>query len=393
MIAELSPEQRVVAEHVLRGGLPAVRQAVEEQNAKARAVAGPEIKADALMAIAEDLVLPLRAAEWRDRAEAAAASVDEISLRDLRSVVTGADVARDDEGRSLAVKLREALDRRSAAEQQAWTDEITTSLEAGRVVRALRLSGRPPEPGFRFPADLANRLSEAAGEALTADTTADRWAAVLEAIVASPVRRTIKPRGVPAELSPELTKAIRLAAPRVPALAGLVPDDKTAPTRPPRPRGPRPVPGAPGERPGDRGAPTARTGPPRPHGPPRPPRPAPPAATPETAAPPAEAETTAPPIAEAETTAPPAETEAAGPPDTEAAAPPAETEASGPPETEASGPPDTEAAGPAVGETAAPPETVVAAEVREPATTPPVPEAEATDPVPEDEAVPDTERV
>ncbi|MEA2703137.1 MAG: hypothetical protein QOD63_1082, partial [Actinomycetota bacterium] len=255
MIADLSPEQRVVAEHVLRGGLPAVRQAVEEQNANARAVGGPEIKAEALMAIAEDLLPRLRAGEWRDRAEAAAASVDEISLRDLRAVVTGADVARDDEGRTLAVKLREALDRRSAAEQQVWVDEITTSLDAGRVVRALRLSGRPPEPGFRFPAEMAARLTEAASDALTADTTADRWAAVLEAVVASPVRRTIKPRGVPAEPGPELTKAIKLAAPRVPALAGLVADDKAPPARPPRPRAPRPAPPAPGG---------VRTAPPRP---------------------------------------------------------------------------------------------------------------------------------
>jgi hypothetical protein len=297
VVADLSPEQRVVAEQVLRGGLPAVRQAVEEQNAKARADGGPEIKADAIMAIAEELLPRLRAGEWRDKAEAAAAGVDAISLRDLRAVVTGADVARDDEGRTLAVKLREALERRSAAEQQAWVDEITGSLDEGRVVRALRLSGRPPDPGFRFPADVAARLSDAAGEALTPDTTPDRWAAVLEAVAASPVRRTIKPKGVPAQMGDDLIKAIRLAAPRVPALAGLVPgliaeDGPAVAARPPRPRGPRPAgrPGSPsspgGPRPASRPA-GATAGAPRPGRPPGLPRAAPPKPPPAAPAAPA----------------------------------------------------------------------------------------------------------
>ena len=45
-----------MAEQILRGGIPAVRQAVEEQNAKAREEGGPEIKADALLAMAEELL-------------------------------------------------------------------------------------------------------------------------------------------------------------------------------------------------------------------------------------------------------------------------------------------------------------------------------------------------
>ena len=242
MLAELSPERKALAEQILRGGIPAVRQAMEEQNAQAREVGGPEIKADALLAVAEELVPALRAAEWRDRAEAAIGIVDEISVRDLRAVVSGADTARDEEGRALAAQLREALDRRSASERQSWVDEITASLDDGRVVRALRISGRPPEPGVRFPADLAKRLSDAGGEALTPDTTPDRWAAVLEAVVASPVRRTITPKGLPPEPGEALTIALRQAAARVPALAALLGDPPGAPPRrPSRPIGPRAV--------------------------------------------------------------------------------------------------------------------------------------------------------
>ena len=248
VLAELSPERKAVAEQILRGGIPAVRQAVEEQNAKAREEGGPEIKADALLAMAEELLPALKAAEWRDRADAAVVIVDEISVRDLRSVVLGADTARDEEGRALAAQLREALDRRAAAERQTWVDEITSSLDEGRIVRALRISGRPPEPGVRFPAELAKRLSDASGDALAPDTTADRWAAVLEAVVASPVRRTITPKGLPAEPGEALSRALHLAAPRIPALGalmGITPrgpappsDPSRLPRRSPRRRGP-----------------------------------------------------------------------------------------------------------------------------------------------------------
>ena len=42
----LPPEQRPIAEQVLRGGIPAVRQAVEQQNASLREQGGTEVKAE-----------------------------------------------------------------------------------------------------------------------------------------------------------------------------------------------------------------------------------------------------------------------------------------------------------------------------------------------------------
>ncbi|MFN2607870.1 MAG: hypothetical protein ABR511_08230 [Acidimicrobiales bacterium] len=243
VLAELPPEQRPVAEQVLRGGIPSVRQAVQEQNAKARAAGDPEVKADALVGLAEALLPRLRAAEWRDRAEAAAADAGDIGLRDLRAVVAGSDAAgRDDESRALIVTLKDALERRSAEERDAWVAEVRASLTDGRVVRALRVSGRPPEPGVRFPTDLAVELGTAAGSAMTAETAPDRWAALLDAVVASPVRRTVQPHGVPAERGEDLERALRLAAPRVPALAALLGGVKPPAPRPPRPTGARPAP-------------------------------------------------------------------------------------------------------------------------------------------------------
>lgn len=244
-LGALAPEERAIAEQLLRGGLPAVRAAVEEQNSAARAAGGPEIHADAILGLAERLWPALRAAEWRDKAAAAVAIVDEISLRDLRTVVAGADAAgRDEESRALASQLRESLERRSAAERQAWIDEISTCLTEGRVVRALRVSGRAPEQGLRLPPELNTGLTTAAGEAMTAETAPERWLAVLEAVVASPVRRSITPKGLPSGADDATLKIVRAAMPKVPALAPLLgesPSSRPLPPPPPRrPPAPRP---------------------------------------------------------------------------------------------------------------------------------------------------------
>ncbi len=222
VFATLDPVQRQLAKQVLRGGLPAVRSAVEEQNQAARAAGAPEIAADALLAMSEDLLPVLQAADWQDRAEAAIKIVDEISLRDLRSVATGigAELAsRNEACKSLAADLRDALVRRQKEEQQAWHDEVTTALAGGRVVRALRVSGRPPEPGQRLPEDLVKRLTDSAGQAMGARTTAERWMALLDALCTSSVRRTVVPAAIPDTLTAEMSAIVARSKERVPGLS------------------------------------------------------------------------------------------------------------------------------------------------------------------------------
>lgn len=222
LLASLPPEQQAVAEQVIRGGMPAVRAALEEQNSAARAEGRPEVPTEVLLSMAEAVLPQARVAEWLDRAEAALADADELALRDLRSVVVSADdVARDESTRALAAQLREVLERRTGAEQEAWLADLTSSLEGGRVVRALRLSSRPPEPTSTLPSELTTRLAEAAGTAMTADIAPDRWATVLDAVAYSPVRRAVTPAGMPAEPDGELLAAVRKHAGRVPAIAAL----------------------------------------------------------------------------------------------------------------------------------------------------------------------------
>jgi hypothetical protein len=244
VLASLPEEERPIAEQVVRGGVPAVRQAVEKQNEQAKAEGQPEVKAEPLVAIAERLLPRIKEAEWRDRADAAIANLEELDLRDLRSVVVASDTAaRDDETRELASQLRDGLNRRVEEEHAAWLAEIDATLSDGRVVRALRLSSRPPKAGAPLPSELASRLSEAASGSFGPEVTQDRWATVLDAVAYSPVRQTVTPASFPSEPSDELLAAVKKLASRVPEIAakfGVAPSD--APRRTRGRRGPKPPP-------------------------------------------------------------------------------------------------------------------------------------------------------
>ncbi len=221
MLAALRPEQIPVAEQLLRGGLQAVRQAIEAQNTSNKAAGKPPVAADALLAMADELLPTVRLADWKDRASVAQTTGKDYRLRELRAVVAASrTVNLDEEGRATAKALQESLDQRTTALREEWLARITNALNDGRVLQAVEASIRPPEPGTRCPADLAVRLAAAAGEAMTADLAPEDWMRLLDAVVASPVRRTVKPTGIPDD---EVAKqAARNAAGAVPALAKLL---------------------------------------------------------------------------------------------------------------------------------------------------------------------------
>ena len=221
MLAALRPEQIPVAEQLLRGGIQAVRQAIETQNASSKAAGKPPVASNALLAMADELLPTVRLADWKDRATVAQTAGKDYRLRELRAVVAASrTVNLDDEGRTLAKALQESLDQRTTALREEWLARITNALNDGRVFQAVEASIRPPEPGTRCPAELAVRLAAAAGEALSADLAPEEWMRLLDAVVASPVRRTVKPAGIPDD---EVARqAARHAAGSVPALAKLL---------------------------------------------------------------------------------------------------------------------------------------------------------------------------
>jgi len=233
LLDTLPVEQRPIAEQLATGGLPAVRRALAEERAVARAESRPEVSGEAILALAEQLLPRVKEATWRDRAEAVASQLETVALRDLRAVVASAS-ARDEPSRALLATLRDALETRVAKLRTAWEHDIAHALEEGRVLQALRLSARAPEPTARFPANLVSPLAEAAGAALAASTPPERWLAVCEAAAASPVRRAIQPAGVPSDEGDRTRKTAAAFAGRIPALAGLLGLSMPPPPRPPR---------------------------------------------------------------------------------------------------------------------------------------------------------------
>ena len=146
VLAALPEDQQPLAREVLRAGVPGVRKSIERMNAKADAESLPQIKSEPILALAEQLVPVLKAAEWHDRADAALAGIAKIDLRDIRSVIAAADrAARTEETRALAESLRAGLAQRLEVDQRQWLDELAKTIGEGRTHQsaAPELAARP----------------------------------------------------------------------------------------------------------------------------------------------------------------------------------------------------------------------------------------------------------
>jgi hypothetical protein len=239
-LALLRPEQLPVAEQLLRGGIPGLRRAIEEQNTRAKAEGRAEVDPQLLLSMADELLPKMNLAAWKDRAVAARAADRDCPLRELRAVVAAASTVNvDEEGRELQSTLRKSLDTRVTALRESWLSRIGKGLDDGRIVDALQVASRAPDPSMRLPAELAVRLSDSAGAAMKADLDDQSWLQILQAVVGSPVRRTVKPAALPAGETEEVRNAARSAAGSVPQLARLL--GLPIPPPPGPRRGPRPV--------------------------------------------------------------------------------------------------------------------------------------------------------
>ena len=221
LLATLRAEQLPIAEQLLRGGLPAVRTAIEEQNRASLAQGRPTIAPETILGIAEVLLPLTTLAAWKDRAAAVHQAGPTVKLRDLRPVVTSArTVSLDEEGRTMLKELQGLLRTKTDELRTQWVDKVERLLAAGEVREALAVVSRPPDTSTRCPAELAAKLADAAGAAMTAEITPTAWIALLDAVVASPMRRSVKPVGIPA--AEEAHAAAVKAAGHVPALAKLL---------------------------------------------------------------------------------------------------------------------------------------------------------------------------
>lgn len=240
-LATLTAEQLPVAEQLLRGGLPAVRTAVAEQNKAATAQGRPTVNADAIDRIATDLLAKTTLAMWKDRAAGAQGAGRELRLRDLRAVVTSAKTVNlDDDARAMLKELQAQLTQRIEALSTEWLAKIATAIETKNALEALTLAARPPEFRMQVASESATAIAALASEALNESVAPAEWIALVQAATASPMHRTIKPAGIPADDACR-AEAVKVAG-AIPELAKLM--GMKVPPPPPRttaPRRPRPA--------------------------------------------------------------------------------------------------------------------------------------------------------
>ncbi len=226
----LSAEEIPVAEKLAAGGMPALRRALQEEKDLAAKEGRTEFSDAGILQIAERILSAVKEAAWRDKADAAVLILDHIALRDLRAVVSQA-VPRDDEGRELLQKLRLALNERLEKLRNKWETDIMGALDGNKTLQALRLSAKSPEPTAKLPATLATKLGEAVSHAMTSEIPVERWITLLEAAATSPIRRLVKPIGIPESM--EAKKAAAKEIGRIPAIAHLLGISMPPPPGPP----------------------------------------------------------------------------------------------------------------------------------------------------------------
>ncbi len=249
LIDALPVEERPVAEQLFRGGIPAVRQAIIDQNAQLKAAGQTEVPSGPLLAMADRLLPQVKQADWLDRAQATLEASD-ISMRDLRQAVSQADgVARDDASREMAAKLRARLTERVEGQRTQWLADIESSLTDGKLVRGVRLAGRVPDPSAKLSPDLTARLVAATNAELSSETPAERWLSLVEAAAESPFRRDINPAGLPTKTTEAFLASAAQASNRIPSLLKLlglsIPPPPRSKATPPPPPAARPIPAPP----------------------------------------------------------------------------------------------------------------------------------------------------
>ena len=236
LLATLSPEQLPVAEQLLRGGMPAVRAAVAEQNKNATTQGRPTIDPLTIDRIAEELLGKTNLALWKDRAAGAVGAGRELRLRDLRAVVTSAKTVSLDEGSRVQLKeLQATLTTRLDLLRTQWTDKLDAAVAAKNVPEALRLVARPPDMSTRVTGEMASRVVAITSEALTAEQNVPLWTEIVNLAADTSIRRNVKPQGIPLDDS---CKALAIknagAIPEFAKMLGMKVPPPPPPTRTPR---------------------------------------------------------------------------------------------------------------------------------------------------------------
>lgn len=132
-------------------------------------------------------------------AVAALAGIDELDLRDLRTVVVAADAAAHETRRAWARPAAppDGLSAHVDGEHGKWLAELTELVnDSGAPCGRCASAPRPPKAGSPLPAELAERLATGC-ERGAMSRRGRRWATLVDAVAFSPVRLWSCPRASP----------------------------------------------------------------------------------------------------------------------------------------------------------------------------------------------------
>jgi len=214
-VASLPETHKPLARQLIGSTIPNLRKTIDK-------MALPQGFPEAILDYAEELNQQLKMAEWLDKAEAIEENVESIDLQDFRSVVASSGRwAKLPEAIAVKERLENKLNERIDLDHKEWLRSIQDALDDEKTVRALNLSSRSPKAGAQLPEIVTNQLIEQASRALNEQSSAYRWAIVLEAVAFSPVREKINPNGLPSTITDELKETIAKHGERVPQIANL----------------------------------------------------------------------------------------------------------------------------------------------------------------------------
>jgi len=115
-------------------------------------------------------------------------------------VVTSAKTVNvDDEARAQLKELQAQLTTRVDALRTEWTNKLDKALANNDVLESLRLASRTPDPSTRVSSENATKIALMVSEALSVDAAPAVWIEIVTTAVESPIRRLVKPAGIPAD--------------------------------------------------------------------------------------------------------------------------------------------------------------------------------------------------
>ncbi|OUV77512.1 MAG: hypothetical protein CBC90_05515 [Acidimicrobiaceae bacterium TMED130] len=214
-VASLPETHKPLARQLIGSTIPNLRKTIDKMSL-------PHGFPEAILDYAEELNQQLKVAEWLDKADAIEENVESIDLQDFRSVVASSGRwAKSHQAIAVKERLENKLNERIDLDHKEWLSSIQAALNDEKTVRALNLSSRSPKAGAQLPEIVTNQLIEQASRALNEQSSAYRWAIVLEAVAFSPVREKINPNGLPSTITDELKETIAKHGERVPQIANL----------------------------------------------------------------------------------------------------------------------------------------------------------------------------